>query len=41
MVTILIAELLRGIGIEPDSHVNVIYEDINNITIIWKKIRIM
>ena len=34
VVTTLNAEFLREIRIEPDSHVNVIYEDNHNITII-------
>ena len=34
VVTTLNAEFLREVGIEPDSHVNIIYEDIHNLAVV-------
>ena len=34
VLTTLNADFLREIGIDPDSHVNIIYEDIHNVAII-------
>ena len=33
-MTTLNAEFLREVGIEPDSHVNIIYEDIHNLAVV-------
>ena len=34
VLTTLNADFLREIGIDPDGHVNIIYEDIHNVAII-------
>lgn len=34
VVTTLNAEFLREVGIDPDSHVNIIYEDIHKVAVI-------